>query len=571
MGRESHCLDALSVRKQEQDTELQLSEINACADRLQAAKLAIREFLHEATDQNSADRRFPQLAEEDEEGMVDLESIPCSRCGLGDCEGNDILFCDRKGCMRAYHQLCLDVPMADFDGDAEEGMDWFCWQCEFLDDCFEMLNDMLDTDFCIWSDVFEEEVEEVGVNSPVNEDVNGGDGEGDAQEYGEFDDSEDEADDDYDGGSSDATDATDVSGDVSNSDDDDGGDSDAAEEGVQVVGAAEIKQEQEFYGSSGGEGEISGGESEYSGSGSDEDEWVTKDEFDGLRAEAGKGFYDGVTMNPHNGGREKEYCLRSSDVPRSQIFSLANSRQMQKQESKRREAETMKKYLEDVSFCTSKDKIVNQSVARVVRGEVKLGRVLDLLSIGTHTPPSLPVAVAPLVEQPSSFDDDFSFLGGDECNEPSDDITIASAEHTSASQGIKPKPPSPMGQIPSCLIGQTTVPSLLLYTVPSSSPVGPIDVMESKEVVTMDAPAISDPAVHCSDVVSDVELGCTRTTRIHHALLPQTGVIKETHKWNLLFSTEDLLSLDTDGDDSDAEDWRDRAVTVQITNVDTIM
>jgi hypothetical protein len=35
----------------------------------------------------------------------------CSKCGNPDSYGNDILFCDREGCFRAYHQMCLDPPI----------------------------------------------------------------------------------------------------------------------------------------------------------------------------------------------------------------------------------------------------------------------------------------------------------------------------------------------------------------------------------------------------------------------------------------------------------------------------
>lgn len=41
---------------------------------------------------------------------------------------------------RAYHQNCLSPPIKPeaFPGEEE---DWFCWQCECLADCLEMLEE----------------------------------------------------------------------------------------------------------------------------------------------------------------------------------------------------------------------------------------------------------------------------------------------------------------------------------------------------------------------------------------------------------------------------------------------
>lgn len=46
--------------------------------------------------ENQEHHRWPELEQEDEEGLIDLESIMCSVCGEGDEAENDILFCDRK-------------------------------------------------------------------------------------------------------------------------------------------------------------------------------------------------------------------------------------------------------------------------------------------------------------------------------------------------------------------------------------------------------------------------------------------------------------------------------------------
>lgn len=39
---------------------------------------------------------------------------------------------------RAYHQNCL-APAIKPDAFPDEEEDWFCWQCECLTDCLEML------------------------------------------------------------------------------------------------------------------------------------------------------------------------------------------------------------------------------------------------------------------------------------------------------------------------------------------------------------------------------------------------------------------------------------------------
>ena len=74
----------------------------------------------------------------------------CSRCGLDteDDSENDIVFCDRVGCFRAYHLLCLEPPIQSLASAGFKDEDeWFCWKCETLDDILDHLNDALGTSY----------------------------------------------------------------------------------------------------------------------------------------------------------------------------------------------------------------------------------------------------------------------------------------------------------------------------------------------------------------------------------------------------------------------------------------
>jgi len=91
--------------------------------------------------------------DDDDDDEVDIEHIVCSVCGQPDEEGNDILFCDRKGCYRAYHQNCLDPP---HEKEIELEEDWFCWHCQCIDDCLDVIGEVLDDDHDDWQELFPE-------------------------------------------------------------------------------------------------------------------------------------------------------------------------------------------------------------------------------------------------------------------------------------------------------------------------------------------------------------------------------------------------------------------------------
>ena len=114
----------------------------------------------EIESQNVEDRRFPSLDVNDNE--VDTEDIVCSKCGLTDSPGNDILLCDKKGCCRAYHQNCLD-PKVD---PSTLGDDWFCWVCDTMTNCLRYINCICRTKFSNASEVFPEAVVDAALTSP---------------------------------------------------------------------------------------------------------------------------------------------------------------------------------------------------------------------------------------------------------------------------------------------------------------------------------------------------------------------------------------------------------------------
>lgn len=105
------------------------------------AKNIIINTLRGIASEHSTDRRWEQLKQGDEEDMIDVNEILCSACGTEEEDGNDILLCDKADCCRAYHQRCLD-PVIDAETMNME-KDWFCWQCECLDDCLDVIGEKL--------------------------------------------------------------------------------------------------------------------------------------------------------------------------------------------------------------------------------------------------------------------------------------------------------------------------------------------------------------------------------------------------------------------------------------------
>ncbi len=75
---------------------------------------------------------------------IDVEQVGCVVCGNGEStDENDILLCDRAGCFCAFHMECCDPPVK-IDEIGGEDDPWFCHSCNCLDQCLEVLRDVLD-------------------------------------------------------------------------------------------------------------------------------------------------------------------------------------------------------------------------------------------------------------------------------------------------------------------------------------------------------------------------------------------------------------------------------------------
>lgn len=130
-----------------------------CEKKIFTAKEAIVTTLQAVAHENEDHKRWPQLLDDqkdvddgEEDDGVDVDDIYCSLCNEEETEDNDILLCDRAGCGRAYHQKCLDPPIDMMNVDPKH--DWFCWQCECMDDCLDIISERLEVEYWDWKDVF---------------------------------------------------------------------------------------------------------------------------------------------------------------------------------------------------------------------------------------------------------------------------------------------------------------------------------------------------------------------------------------------------------------------------------
>ncbi|CAM9238180.1 unnamed protein product [Ectocarpus sp. 12 AP-2014] len=207
------------------------AELDKARERIRRIQAELREVTRRLTEMNPGGVRWGAI-QEDGEGNIEVDEIMCTKCGQGDSDDHDdILLCDYAGCFRAYHQNCLSPPIKP-DVFPEEEEDWFCWQCECLTDCFEMLeNEFQGEKFTSWKDVF-----------PVVE--TGAEGGAAGQQDVLLTDSDDDDDESFKGSSSESEDETaagkrrrrkasrsDNSGSGSDDDDENSGDSDSDGDG----------------------------------------------------------------------------------------------------------------------------------------------------------------------------------------------------------------------------------------------------------------------------------------------------------------------------------------------------
>ena len=164
-------------------------ELIKCTDRMHKAKVAILEQFSAMDAEYSDHTRWPQLKTGyDDEDDVSVDDIMCSLCNLPDEDNNDILFCDHVGCLRAYHQMCLDPPqLSEPDADA----DWFCRQCECMDDCLDLVGEILGHDTEDYRELFPEL--RAGAEGTEGQSVAEDD---DSEEDGDYDPSDSEEEDD---------------------------------------------------------------------------------------------------------------------------------------------------------------------------------------------------------------------------------------------------------------------------------------------------------------------------------------------------------------------------------------
>ncbi len=75
---------------------------------------------------------------------IDVEQVGCVVCGDSQStDENDILLCDRAGCFCAFHMECCDPPVK-IDEIGGEDDPWFCRACDCLDQCLEILRNVVD-------------------------------------------------------------------------------------------------------------------------------------------------------------------------------------------------------------------------------------------------------------------------------------------------------------------------------------------------------------------------------------------------------------------------------------------
>lgn len=160
VARDQHFVDSyefdesdFAAKRAKHTPEDELRKANA---RIVSAKKAILEQFAALDAEHASHKRWLQLKKGfDAEDTFDVDDIMCSLCGGPDEEDNDVLFCDRANCLRAYHQMCLDPPLVSLD-DISDNDDWFCRQCACMDECLDLVGEVLGHDCDDYTELFPE-------------------------------------------------------------------------------------------------------------------------------------------------------------------------------------------------------------------------------------------------------------------------------------------------------------------------------------------------------------------------------------------------------------------------------
>ena len=159
VARDQHTIDTYDVTNGDfisKHVIVPKDEIKLAHERIYKGKQCIYDQFQELASENAEHTKWLKLKKGyDSDDYVDIEDIMCSVCGLPDEEDNDILFCDRADCLRAYHMRCLDPPITSLDT-LDQDDDWFCHQCACIDDCLDLVGEVLGEDYNDHRELFPE-------------------------------------------------------------------------------------------------------------------------------------------------------------------------------------------------------------------------------------------------------------------------------------------------------------------------------------------------------------------------------------------------------------------------------
>ena len=145
------CLAVLRIKNAEDESKHRDDEILR-------AKTTILNVFHSMSKENEDDRSFSKIYSEaaSKNEDIDVNLFICSKCDGDEIVGNDILICEHEGCYKAYHASCLNPPIPSTVNLQDLSEDWFCWQCESIDNSLNLVNSDMKTNVCNWRMLFPE-------------------------------------------------------------------------------------------------------------------------------------------------------------------------------------------------------------------------------------------------------------------------------------------------------------------------------------------------------------------------------------------------------------------------------